>query len=61
MAKPFRTLRDKMPPKARRHYKEMADEMMREYRLTELRHVLGVSQEELAQLMEEEASRDLSF
>lgn len=52
MAKPFKILRDKMSPEARQRSKEMADEMMREYRLTELRHALGVSQEELAQLME---------
>lgn len=51
MAKPFKNLRDKMSPEARQRSKEMADEMMREYRLTELRHALGVSQEELAQLM----------
>jgi len=52
MAKPFKILRDKMSPEARQRSKEMADEMMREYRLTELRHALGVSQEELAQLMQ---------
>ena len=51
MAKPFKILRDKMSPEARRRSKEMADEMMHEIRLTELRHALGVSQEELAQLM----------
>lgn len=52
MAKPFKILRDKMSPEARRHSKEMADEMMREIRLSELRSALGVSQEELAQLMQ---------
>lgn len=52
MAKPFKILRDRMSPEARQRSKEMADEIMREYRLTELRHVLGVSQEELAQLMD---------
>ena len=52
MAKPFKILRDKMSPEARRRSIEMADEMMREIRLTELRHALGVSQEELAQLMD---------
>lgn len=52
MAKPFKILRDKMSPEARQRSKEMADEMLREYRLTELRHALGVSQEELAQLMD---------
>ncbi len=52
MAKPFKILRDKMSPEARQRSKEMADEMMREYRLTELRNALGVSQEELAQLMD---------
>lgn len=52
MAKPFKILRDKMSPEARRRSREMADEMMREIRLTELRNALGVSQEELAQLMD---------
>lgn len=52
MAKPFKILRDKMSPEARQRSKEMADEMMREYKLTELRHALGVSQAELAQLMQ---------
>jgi transcriptional regulator with XRE-family HTH domain len=51
MAKPFKILRDKMSPEARRRSKEMADEIRREIRLTELRSALGVSQEELAQLM----------
>lgn len=47
MAKPFKILRDKMSPEARQRSKEMEDEMMREYRLTELRHALGVSQKSL--------------
>ena len=51
MAKPFKILRDKMSPEARRRSKEMADEIRREIRLTELRSALGFSQEDLAQLM----------
>ncbi|HQU91466.1 MAG TPA: helix-turn-helix transcriptional regulator [Pyrinomonadaceae bacterium] len=51
MAKPFKILRDRMSPEARQLSKKMADEMRSEIRLTELRSALGVSQEELAQLM----------
>ncbi|HMT09854.1 MAG TPA: helix-turn-helix transcriptional regulator [Pyrinomonadaceae bacterium] len=52
MAKPFSILRDKMSPEARQRATELADEMIREMRLTELRNALGVSQDELAQLMD---------
>lgn len=52
MAKPFKILRDKMSPEARATSDKLFEEMQREYRLTELRHALGVSQEELAQLMD---------
>lgn len=52
MAKPFRILRDKMSPESRAMSNKLFEEMQREYRLTELRHALGVSQEELAQLMD---------
>lgn len=51
MAKPFKILRDKMSPEARAMSNKLFEEMQREYRLTELRNALGVSQEELAQLM----------
>lgn len=51
MAKPFKNLREQMSPESLRRSKEMANEMMREIRLTELRNALGVSQEELAQLL----------
>lgn len=51
MAKPFKNLREQMSPESLRRSKEMANEMTREIRLTELRNALGVSQEELAQLL----------
>jgi transcriptional regulator with XRE-family HTH domain len=51
MAKPFKNLRDKMSPEAKRRSDEIFVELQREVRLTELRSALGVSQEELAQLM----------
>ena len=52
MAKPFKILRDKMTPESRARADELFRELQREYRLTELRNALGVSQEELAQLMD---------
>ena len=52
MAKPFKILRDKMSPDSRVMSDKLFAEMQQEYRLTELRHALGVSQEELAQLMD---------
>lgn len=51
MAKPFKILRDKMSPEARERSNELFEELQREFRLNELRNALGVSQEELAQLM----------
>ncbi len=51
MAKPFKILRDKMSPEARESADKLFAEMQREVRLTELRSALGVSQEELAQLL----------
>ncbi len=41
MAKPFKILRDKMPPEVRIRSEKLADEMIREIRLTELRDALG--------------------
>ena len=52
MAKPFKILRDKMSPEAKAMSDKLFTELQREYRLTELRNALGVSQEELAQLMQ---------
>jgi transcriptional regulator with XRE-family HTH domain len=52
MAKPFKNLRDKMSPESRAKGKEIADELRKEIRLAELRQALGVSQEELAELLE---------
>lgn len=51
MAKPFKNLRAKMSPEAKKRSDEIFAELQREVRLTELRNALGVSQEELAQLM----------
>lgn len=51
MAKPFKNLRAKMSPEAKKRSDEIFAELQREVRLTELRSALGVSQEELAQLM----------
>ncbi len=52
MAKPFKNLREKMSPESRARSRGLADELRREMRLTELRLALGVSQEELGQLMQ---------
>jgi transcriptional regulator with XRE-family HTH domain len=51
MVKSFKNLREKMSPEASNLSGKIADELRREIRLTELRNALGVSQEELAQLM----------
>lgn len=51
MAKPFKTLRDKMTPEARERSERLADELRTEMRLAELRAALGVSQDELGQLL----------
>lgn len=52
MAKAFKELRDRMSPEARRRSDALADELRKDIRLTELRQALGVSQEELASLLE---------
>lgn len=52
MAKSFKELRRKMSPKASKRSNDLANELRRDIKLTELRHALGVSQEELAQLLE---------
>lgn len=52
MAKAFKELRSKMSPEARRKSNEIADDLRKEIRLTELRQALGISQEELASLLE---------
>lgn len=51
MAKSFKNLRDKMSPRAKEVSKQIAQGLEREIMLTELRNVLGVNQEELAQLL----------
>jgi transcriptional regulator with XRE-family HTH domain len=52
MAKPFKNLRDKMKPESRVRSGALADQMRKEIKLAELRQALGVSQEELADLLE---------
>lgn len=51
MAKSFKILRDKMSPKALAASDRVASDLRKEIRLTELRNVLGVSQDELGQLL----------
>lgn len=51
MAKSFKTLGDKMSPEARARSERLANELRREIRLTELRNALGISQDELGQLL----------
>lgn len=51
MAKSFKTLRDKITPKARASSERLADDLRKEIRLTELRNALGISQDELGQLL----------
>lgn len=51
MAKSFKTLRDKMTPEARQRSERLAGDLGKEIRLAELRTALGVSQDELGQLL----------
>ena len=51
MAKSFKTLRDKMSPQAQKRSKNLADELRTDIHLAELRNVLGISQDELGQLL----------
>ena len=51
MAKSFKTLRDKMTPEARERSERLAGDLGKEIRLAELRTALGVSQDELGQLL----------
>jgi ribosome-binding protein aMBF1 (putative translation factor) len=51
MAKSFKVLKDKMSPEARLRSERLADDLGKEIRLAELRSALGVSQDELAQLL----------
>ena len=52
MGKPFKNLRAKMSPGAKAASIERARELRREIRLNELRGALGISQEELADLLD---------
>ncbi|MGD9630778.1 MAG: helix-turn-helix domain-containing protein [Pyrinomonadaceae bacterium] len=51
MAKSFKDLRTKMSPQATELSERLASQLRDEIRLSELRNALGVSQDELAQLM----------
>ncbi len=52
MARSFTELRKKLTPESRRRSEALAAELRSDIRLTELRHALGVSQEELADLLD---------
>lgn len=52
MAKSFKNLRAKMSPDAKAASRKRTGELRREIRLNELRGALGISQEELAELLE---------
>lgn len=51
MAKSFKVLKDKMSPEARQRSERLAADLNKDMRLAELRSALGVSQDELAQLL----------
>src|SRR5437870_10962682 len=51
MAKPFRTLREKMSPEAQRRAAEKAEAMIRDMPLDELRAARELTQEQLAKLL----------
>ena len=51
MAKPFRLLREKLPPEARAEARARTNEMLEEIALQELRKVLNLTQEQVAEAM----------
>ncbi len=51
MTKSFKNLRDKMSPEAKERSERLAGEMRSNIRLAELRDALGVTQDELGQLL----------
>ena len=51
MAKPYRTLREKMSPDAQRRAAEKADAMIRDMALDELRSARDLTQQQLAKLL----------
>jgi transcriptional regulator with XRE-family HTH domain len=51
MAKSFKTLREKMSPEARERSRLLVEDLHKEMRLNELRVALGISQEELGELL----------
>ncbi|MDX2042095.1 MAG: helix-turn-helix transcriptional regulator [Acidobacteriota bacterium] len=52
MAKPFRLLRDKLPPEAQAEARARANEMLEEIALQELRKALNLTQEQVAEAMQ---------
>ena len=52
MAKSFKNLREGMSPDARRRSELLAEDLRQEIRLNELRAALGISQEELGELLQ---------
>lgn len=52
MAKPFRLLRDKMPPEAQAEARARANAMLEELALQELRKALNLTQEQVAAAMQ---------
>lgn len=52
MAKPYKDLRDKMTPESRARARAMADTMLVEMKLRELREQLNMSQEQIAELLD---------
>lgn len=52
MAKPFRLLRDKLPPDAQAEARARANEMLEEIALQELRKALNLTQEQVAEAMQ---------
>ncbi len=52
MARPYKDLRDKMTPESRARARAMADTMLVEMKLRELRQQLNMSQEQIAELLD---------
>ena len=51
MAKAFKTLKERMTPEARERAEKLTAQLNSEIRLSELRNALGISQDELGQLL----------
>lgn len=52
MARPYKNLREKMPPASRARARALADTMRVEMKLRDLREQLNMSQEQLAELLD---------